>query len=459
MTPKEMRDPPVDPPGSGEPTAAGCLDVLHVDMDCFFAAVEALDDPSLTGRPVIVGGTGTRGVVASCSYEARATGVCSAMPMTEARRRCPGAVVIQGRHDRYGEVSRQLHDVLRTFTPVIEPIAFDEAFLDVSGSHSLFGPSRAIAWSIRSRVREELALDCSVGVARSKLIAKLASREAKPRATPGGRVAGAGVVVITATEELPWLHPRSVSDLWGVGPRTTERLGRYGIRTIGDLAFLDEASLVRLVGRAAGRQLYRLARAEDRRPVVADRAVKSIGHEETFGTDRYDFDSLHTELVRLADSVGGRLRSAGVVGRTVTLKVRFGDFTTITRSHSLSSPLQSSAEIGEISSALLAGVELSRGVRLIGITVSSLETGGAAPGRQLELLALDSAGQQDDRHRALGEVDAAVDAIRKRYGTSAVGSAAVVGSGGVRVKALGDTAWGPAAVSEAPTVEAPPDPG
>jgi len=431
-------------------TGSAALDVLHVDMDCFFAAVEVLDNPSLAGKPVIVGGTGARGVVASCSYEARATGVSSAMPMTEARRRCPAAVVIQGRHDRYGEVSRQLHDVLRAFTPIIEPIAFDEAFLDVSGSHRLFGPSRAIAWSIRGRVRAELDLDCSVGVGRSKLIAKLASREAKPRATRTGRVDGAGVVVITADEELPWLQPRSVSDLWGVGPRTTERLGSYGIRTVGDLALLDEASLIRLVGRAAGRQLYRLARAEDPRPVVAERAVKSIGHEETFATDRYDFDSLHSELVRLSDSVGGRLRSAGVVGRTVTLKVRFGDFTTITRSHSLSSPLQSSAEIAEIGSALLAGVELGRGLRLIGITVSSLETGGAAAGRQLELLAIDSGRQEDDRHRAMGEVDAAVDAIRRRYGMAAVGSGGVVSSSGLRVKAIGDTAWGPAVPDGAP---------
>jgi DNA polymerase-4 len=441
--------PPSERPAGSDGGAS--LDVLHVDMDCFFAAVEALDDPSLAGKPVIVGGTGGRGVVASCSYEARATGVSSAMPMAQARRRCPGAVVIAGRHDRYGQVSRQLHEVLREFTPVIEPIAFDEAFLDVSGSHSLFGDSRAIAWAIRSRVREKLSLDCSVGVARSKLIAKLASREAKPRPTPAGPVAGTGVVVITAEEEVPWLRRRAVSDLWGVGPRTTERLGRYGIRTIGDLSALDEASVIRLVGRAAGKQLYSLARGEDRRPVVADRAMKSIGHEETFATDRYEVDSLRTELVRLADSVGGRLRGAGVVGRTVTLKVRFGDFTTITRSHSLGSPLLSSAEISEISCALLATLDLARGVRLVGITVSSLDAGGlqaagCGPGvaQQLELLSDERDAPRDHRHRAMGDVDAAVDAIRRRYGTSAVGPAAVASTGGLRVKALGDTAWGPA---------------
>ena len=263
-------------------------------------------------------------------------------------------------------------------------------------------------------------------------------------------MAGAGVVVITPAEELPWLRRRSVSDLWGVGPRTTERLGRYGIRTVGDLEALDEPSLIRLVGRAAGSQLYALARADDRRPVVADRAVKSIGHEETFPTDRYDFESLRTELVRLADSVGGRLRNNGVVGRTVTLKVRFGDFATLTRSHSLAAPLQSSGEIAEISFALLATLDLGRGVRLIGISVSSLEDAaqvaaehGPSIAQQLELLPADLGRTDDDRHRAMGEVDAAVDAIRRRYGTKAVGSAAAVSPGGLRVKELGDTAWGP----------------
>ena len=209
------------------------LDVLHVDMDAFFAAVEVLDDPSLRGRPVIVGGTGARGVVASCSYEARATGVHSAMSMVEARHRCPRAVVIAGRHGRYGEVSRLLHEVFEVFTPLIEPIALDEAFLDVSGSHKLFGTSEEIAAAIRARVLADLGLLCSVGVARCKLLAKLASAGGQAgRLARRVRCDGPGVFVVPVDQELQFLQPRPVSELWGVGPRTTERLRRYGIVTI-----------------------------------------------------------------------------------------------------------------------------------------------------------------------------------------------------------------------------------
>lgn len=468
--------------------AGVALDVLHVDMDCFFAAVEMLDDPSLAGRPVIVGGTGLRGVVAACSYEARATGVHSAMPMSEARRRCPSAVVLDGRHDRYGEVSAQLHSVFHEFTPVVEPIALDEAFLDVSGSHRLFGTSVEIGHAMRARVRDALQLDCSVGIGRSKLIAKLASRAAKPRATKDGPQPGAGVVAIGAEEELAFLHPRPVSDLWGVGPKTAERLSRYGIHTIGELAMLDLAALCRVVGQAAGAQLYALAAGRDERPVVADRAVKSIGHEETFATDRYDAAVLQRELVRLSDSVGSRLRSAGMVGRTVTLKVRFGDFSTITRSHSLPGPLLSASEIAQVSGSLLRAVDVSPGVRLIGVSVSSLEPRDTAGGRQLELLSFGARGagaaggiespsmfgeptaaaQSTPAHSgdaldsasaamavARGEVDMAIGAIRERYGPAAVGPAAIAGPAGLHVKRLGDAQWGPSA-PDADTAEAGP---
>jgi DNA polymerase-4 len=438
------------------------LDVLHVDMDCFFAAVETLDDPSLAGRPVLVGGIGLRGVVAACSYEARSTGIRSAMPMSEARRRCPSAVVLAGRHDRYGEVSAQLHDVFDAFTPVVEPIALDEAFLDVSGSHGLFGSSIEIAHAIRQRVRDVLSLQCSVGVGRSKLIAKLASRAAKPRATPGGPQPGRGVVAVSTSEEIAFLHPRPVSDLWGVGPRTAERLGRYGIHTIAELAVLDETALCRLVGRSAAAQLHALASGLDERGVVADRAVKSIGHEETFATDRHDTAPLHREVVRLSDSVGARLRAAGVVGRTVTLKVRFGDFTTITRSRSSPAPLLSASEIAQVSARLLDAVDVSPGVRLIGVSVSSLEPRESAGGRQLELLSIGTPGtveppvggpvargevgpvaRSEVDAVARSEVDSAIGAIRQRYGAAAVGPAAVVGPKGLRVKRVGDAPWGP----------------
>jgi len=421
------------------------LDILHVDMDAFFAAVEVLDDPSLRGLPVIVGGTGSRGVVASCSYEARASGVRSAMSMVEARHRCPQAVVLPGRHGRYGEVSRQLHKVFEVFTPLIEPIALDEAFLDVSGGHRLFGSSMAIAEAIRGRVTEELQLSCSVGIARNKLLAKLASRAAKPIASANGPVAGPGIVVVLPADELAFLHPRPVYDLWGVGPRTAERLAGYGIATIGDLAKVDPRHLTRLVGRAAGSQLHELAWARDDRPVVMGRPVKSVGHEETFAVDLHDPEQLRLEAARMADAVSSRLRSSGLAGRTVTVKLRYGDFTTITRSHSLHRPVASSAELVKIAAALLSAAEVHPGVRLLGVSVSSLEPRAGGPGEQLTFWdpSKPADGQAHGAPAARSDLDAVVDAIRERYGVASVGPAALVGVSGLRVKQLGDSQWGP----------------
>jgi len=421
------------------------LDVLHVDMDAFFAAVEVLDDPSLRGRPVIVGGAGARGVVASCSYEARATGVRSAMSMVEARHRCPQAVVLQGRHGRYGEISRMLHEVFEVFTPLIEPIALDEAFLDVSGSHKLFGTSEEIAVTVRARVMADLKLSCSVGVARCKLLAKLASRAAKPIVSPSGPLAGPGVFMVLADKELEFLQPRPVSELWGVGPRTTERLGRYGIATIRDLAAIEPSHLARLVGRAAAAQLHDLAWARDDRPVVPDRPLKSVSHEETFVVDVHDPQQLRLEIVRMADSVHSRLRANDLQGRTVTVKLRYGDFKTITRSHSIPRPVASTAELVKLATALLTAVDVRPGVRLLGLSVSSL--GRRAAGAFEQLALWDAAGADEGGDRAGSaahcELDAAVDAIRERYGAASVGSAALVGSSGLRVKQLGDAAWGP----------------
>ncbi|MGD0983535.1 MAG: DNA polymerase IV [Acidimicrobiales bacterium] len=420
------------------------LDILHVDMDAFFAAVEVLDDPTLEGLPVIVGGTGSRGVVASCSYEARATGVRSAMSMVEARHRCPQAVVLPGRHGRYGEVSRRLHQVFEVFTPLIEPIALDEAFLDVSGGHRLFGSSMEIAEAIRARVKEDLKLSCSVGIARNKLLAKLASRAAKPVASAKGPVAGPGIVVVRPEDELTFLHPRPVSDLWGVGPRTAERLARYGIATIGDLAKVEAPHLARLVGRAAGAQLHELAWARDDRPVVMGRPVKSVGHEETFAVDLRDPEQLRLEAARMADAVSSRLRASGLAGRTVTVKLRYGDFTTITRSHSLPRTVASSAELVKIATALLSAAEVHPGVRLLGVSVSSLEARAEGAGEQLTLW--DPARPAEDQAHggsARSDLDAVVDAIRERYGVASVGPAALVGVSGLRVKQLGDSQWGP----------------
>jgi DNA polymerase IV len=440
---------------AGSPPAE--LHVLHVDMDAFFAAVEALDDPSLAGKPLIVGGSGARGVVASCSYEARAFGVRSAMPSVQARRLCPAAIFVDGRHSRYQELSTQLHAFFADFTPVIEPIALDEAYLDVRGALRLFGSAVDIAWAIRRRVAEDLRLDCSVGVARSKLIAKLASRAAKPRAERTGTLPGPGVFLVAPEDEIPFLHPLPASAVPGVGPATLERLRRYGISTVGDLAVAGRGSLERLLGRSSGRQLHDLAWARDERPVVADRPLKSVGHEETFAHDDHDLASLQLRAVRMADSVGRRLRAAGVVGRTVTVKVRFGDFKTITRSRTVPAPISSGPVVARVANSLLGELEaeIGRGVRLLGVTVSSLagHEESQPPGLPHEQLSfeqqlrvgVDETAEKrslvDSAEREL--LDDAIDRVRQRFGSSAVGPASLVDRGRIDLKQEGEAHWGP----------------
>src|SRR5579875_1765785 len=285
-------------------------------MDSFFASVEVLDDPSLRGRPVVVGGAGARGVVASCTYEARAFGVHSAMPSIRARQLCPQAVFLPGRHSRYAEVSAQLHEILRDVTPLVEPIGLDEAFMDVAGSIRLLGPVEKIARDLRARVDAELRLSCSVGIGRSKMLAKLASRAAKPRAERTGLVPGPGVFVVDPARELGFLHAHRVEALWGVGPATARRLHDLGVLTVGDLAELPLETLVRRIGKAGGLHLAALARGEDSDPVVADRQAKSIGHEETFSHDLADPAALERHALRMAESVAGMLRRADSAART-----------------------------------------------------------------------------------------------------------------------------------------------
>lgn len=412
------------------------LSILHVDMDAFYASIEMLEDPSLRGKPVIVGGSGPRGVVASCSYEARAFGVRSAMPSVQARRLCPDAIFLHGRHDVYAAYSRRIHDVFHAFTPVVESIALDEAFLDVAGSRRLFGPAPAIAQLVRVQVLADVGLDCAVGVAGSKFLAKLASRAAKPTAGRSGPVPGPGVVVVEPGTELDFLHPLPVEQLWGVGPATRRRLERFGVKTVGDLAAIPAESLVAALGNAAGKQLHELAWGRDARAVEADRRVKSIGHEETYARDLVDPDAWRREVVRLADSAARRCREASVAGRTVTLKVRFGDFTTITRSHTLSVPTESGHDITAAAVRLLDNLEPGRGVRLLGVTVSNLVEGGTP---QLSF---------DDAGAGWTEATKAVDEVRRRFGTGAVGPATLAGPAGLRVKREGDTQWGPRAEGE-----------
>jgi DNA polymerase-4 len=446
------------PPTPGE-GVGGDLPILHVDMDAFFVAVEVQAEPSLAGLPVIVGGAGPRGVVASCSYEARAYGVRSAMPSARARQLCPQAVFLPGHYDAYAEASRRLHEVLGSFTPKVEGIALDEAFLDVSGGRRLFGPGPAIGWQVRREVRSQLGLVCSVGVGRSKLIAKLASKAAKPRPTPAGIVPGQGVVAVPVEEELAFLHPLPVRALWGVGPASATRLARMGVQTVGDLAAVPPATLVAIFGKAVGRQLHDLAWARDSRTVEPNREVKSIGHEETYPEDLADRTELERQLVRMADAVAARLRRADRAGRTVTIKVRFGNFSTITRSHTEAYPLAAGPAIAGAALRLLEAVATGAGVRLLGVSVSGLTpAGGEGPGRQLSLEGL---GLDDGLGSGWGAASAAVDEVRARFGEDAVGPATLARGRKLEVKKMGDAQWGPAGRDEelaGPDPSGPPGP-
>jgi len=348
------------------------------------------------------------------------------MPMARARRLCPQAIVLPPRFDVYGAKSKAVHAIFAAFTPVIEPIALDEAFLDVTGGLSLFGTGADIGAAIRARVKADTGLTASVGVAQNKLLAKLASDDAKPD----------GMLVVEEGSQLAFLHPHPVRRLWGVGPATLARLERFGVETIGDLAALPEATLIDALGRAHGHQLHELACGRDDRPVEADRETKSIGQEETFPRDVSDREALRREVLRMAARVGSRLRDNGLAGRTVTLKVRFPDFRTITRSSTLPEPFSVSAEISRLALALLEKVEVTGGIRLLGVTVSNLTPAAA----HQESLFGDGSAAEAGPDVA---VQSAVDAIRARFGSDAVGSAALLDPGDrLRVRRRG-TPYGP----------------
>jgi len=441
---------PSGPPMATEPdhwTPA----VLHVDMDAFFASVEVLDDPRLAGRPVIVGGSGARGVVASCTYEARAHGIRSAMPSVQARRLCPDAVFVDGRHSRYAEVSAQLHEILYSFTPVVEPIGLDEAFLDVTGVRRLLGPPGRIARDVRRRVTGELGLECSVGIGRSKMIAKLASRAAKPQVSSGKWFSGAGIVAVEPDGELAFLHPLPVEALWGVGPATAARLRDLGLKKIGDLAGVPASMLVRRLGPALGRRLSELSRGVDPDPVVAGRQAKSIGHEETFSTDVVDPEALERHAIRMAESVAIQLRASSLRARTLTVKVKFPDLSVVSRSRTFDVGIDTAPSVAAVAVALLGSVETGAGVRLLGIGASGLEEAGAPEQLQFGGIGAATPGDAGSPWERAGslqqgwrEVSVAVDSVRDRFGPDAVGTAAMVDEAGIDVPGRREARWGPA---------------
>jgi DNA polymerase-4 len=403
-------------------------------MDAFFVSVELRRRPDLAGQPVVVGGTGNRGVVAAASYEARRFGVHSAMPSVVAKRRCPHAVFLPGDHRLYGEVSAQVREILDRYTPLVEPLSLDEAFLDVTGSLRLFGPAPEIAASIRREVADELALGCSVGVAPNKFLAKLASVEAKPRATPATVEPGPGVIVVIAGAERRFLDPLPVERLWGVGPVTLEKLHRIGIRRVGDFAGVGEPVLIAALGASQAGHLLGLALGIDDRPVEPEREAKSIGHEETFTSNTHLPSEMRTHLVRLSDAVATRLRQASVGARTLTLKVRFDDgFHTITRSTTTSEPTDQAEVIVAMLQPVLDGIDPSPGVRLVGVSGSNL----AAVHHQLTF---DEVGDLVPEH---GSREAALDRIRGRFGVDAIGPASAVRGGRVDNVKRGGQQWGP----------------
>lgn len=410
--------------------------ILHVDMDAFFAAVELLRHPELVGRPVVVGGSGERGVVAAASYEARAFGVHSAMPSVRAKRLCPQAVFINGDHAHYRQVSQQIMATFAEWTPLVEPLSLDEAFLDVTGSLRLFGDVGDMAADIRAQVLERTGLYCSIGVARNKFLAKLATSRAKPTATADGPVMGKGVFRLHAAAEQDFLDALPIGDMWGVGPATEARLRLIGVRTVGDLRRIPPATLASAVGAGAADRLGLLARGVDDRPVEPDAEPKSISHEETFAADVSDPEALRVHLVRQADGVGSRLRSHGLAARTIHLKLRYHDFRTVTRSHTLDAPTDDTHEILRVASELLSQLPIGGGVRLLGVGTSVLQRPSIAQQLSFE----DLLGQADDPpSQVRGAANSVVDQIRGRFGTDSIGPASLAG----RHRSVGDHQWGP----------------
>ena len=298
--------------------------ILHVDMDAFYASVAELDHPEYKGKPLVVG-AGTRGVVLSANYAARKFGIRAAMPVGRAKRMAPQAIFIAPEHHRYSEISQRIMEIFHTYTPLVEPISLDEAFLDVTGSQKLFGEGREIAAKIRAQVEQEEGITCSVGIAQSKFIAKLASQHCKPN----------GMLEIKSDRILEFLHPLPVRAIWGVGPKTAESLERLGLHTVSDIAHTPRATLIRALGDATGASLYELSWGRDYRDVIPDEPEKSIGNEETFGEDLDNPEELLREFLRMTEKATARLRERSLFAKTISIKIKFADFTSITRSKTL----------------------------------------------------------------------------------------------------------------------------
>ena len=382
------------------PDDEGCS-ILHVDMDAFYASASLLSRPELKGTPVIIAGGGNRGVVLSATYEARAFGVSAAMPTARARRLCPQATVVAPDYARYERISKAVMAVFASVTPIVEPLSLDEAFLDVSGARRRLGGPRQIAQQIRDTIADEQGITCSAGVASTKFIAKLASGLAKPD----------GLLVVPKAEGIGFLHQLPVGALWGVGERTEEALRRLGLHTVADIAHTPLETLRRALGDNAGPALHALAWGQDTRPVVPTHRERSIGADETFSFDVDDPAYIHRQLLKLSERTAARVRAAGLVGRTISIKVRFSDFTTITRSRTLRDPTDVSRDIYAIARALFDGLGLQRArLRLVGVRMEGLMDSDQAPIQ----------GLLDAPEHGWRDADRAVDRASARFGAGAV---------------------------------------
>ena len=378
--------------------------ILHVDLDAFFAAVEQRDRPELRGKPVIVGGGGPddRGVVSTASYEARVFGVRSAMPLRTAGALCPDAIFVPVDGRKYARASREVMDILRRFTPLVEPLSIDEAFLDLTGTEALFGTGEEVGGKIKEAIRDEVGLTASVGVAANRLVAKIASDLKKPD----------GLVVVSAGSEAEFLAPLAIERLWGVGASTRRALADYDVRTIGDLAALPEDVLVRRFG-SHGASISLRARGVGDTEVGSDVGAKSISHEHTFDVDTGDWGEMQRTLLALSEGVGSRLRSSRVLAATVAVKIRDTNFVTITRQKTLSDPTDSTDVVWHSAIELTRREVKGMRVRLLGVAAS-----GLTEQQQIPLFA-----EEDERHR---RAVAAADALRKRYGSKAIRRASLL---------------------------------
>lgn len=390
-------------PDGADDTGTG---ILHVDMDAFYASVAVLDDPSLRGKPLIVGGMEGRGVVSSASYEARRFGVRSAMSTAQALRLCPTAIVVPPDFDRYLALSGRVMEIFHDITPLVEPLSIDEAFLDVRGARRLWGSPGAIAVMLRDRVREETGLTCSVGVAATKHVAKMASTLSKPD----------GLLIVAEPDTARFLAAQPARALWGVGPKATASLEARGIHTVADILDTPRSVLDRALGAAMGERIWHLARGMDAREVDTARVEKSVGHEETFFHDIDDPTVLRSEFRRLGDRVAARLRANGWEASTISIKVRFDDFTTITRSQTMPEPTAVGQRIGEAALELFGQLERTRPVRLVGVRAERLRA------TQLEAATL---WDDDEDWR---RVEGALDDATARFGKGVVTRATLLGS-------------------------------